>query len=257
MGFCQKIHNNASRWGLFWCHGHYGEMPSMGWEEVVGTGNGQEIGGTAAEQQLGWQRSSGASRTRQLSQTTLWQNKGETSAGSGWDTARWWPWPNKVAWYTDGSMQNHASSPGQSYGELNHCTPSFHPIGQSYPLPSSAIWVIANTLACQLCQKVGHLRAHPQLLSEGDGEVWYCWCNHQVLMSLANTICTTIHDSKKQHVPKRSITFIRNEEKAQHKPNSSGALLASARAWQIKVDLGRQLKFPENIATTLLHPGIV
>ena len=70
-------------------------------------------------------------------------------------------------------------------------------------------------------------------------------------------ICTTIQDSKKQHVPKRSITFIRTGEKAKHKPSSSVGLLASARAWQIKVDLGRQLKFPENIATTLLHPDIV
>lgn len=52
-------------------HGLYGKMPSMGWEEVVGTGNGQEIRGTAAAQQLGGQRSSGASRTGQLSQTTL------------------------------------------------------------------------------------------------------------------------------------------------------------------------------------------
>ena len=36
-----------------------------------------------------------------------------------------------------------------------------------------------------------------------------------------------------------------------------GGLLATARDWQLKVDLGRQLKFPENIAVTTLRPDMV
>lgn len=34
-------------------------------------------------------------------------------------------------------------------------------------------------------------------------------------------------------------------------------LLATAQDWQLKVDIGRQLKFPENIALTTLRPDIV
>ncbi len=56
---------------------------------------------------------------------------------------------------------------------------------------------------------------------------------------------------------KLSITFIRAGEKAQHQPSSSGGLLATARDWQLQVDLGRQVKSPENIASTPLCPHMV
>lgn len=74
---------------------------------------------------------------------------------------------------------------------------------------------------------------------------------------MADAISTAIQDSKNQHAPKQSITFIRAGEKAQHRPSSSGGLLATARDWQLQVDLGRQLKFPENIAATPLRPDMV
>lgn len=138
----------------------------MGWEEVVGTRDAQEIGGMAADQQLAGQHScldncpkpryDGAKEKHQLIQDEIQQDGG--------------PGQTRLPG-TDGSMPNHASSTGKSYGELNHYTPSFHPIGPSYLLQSSAILVIANTLACQLCQKMGYPGAHRQLLSEGDGEV--------------------------------------------------------------------------------------
>ena len=37
----------------------------------------------------------------------------------------------------------------------------------------------------------------------------------------------------------------------------SGGLLIAAQDWQLNVDLGRQLKFPETIAVTTLRPDMV
>lgn len=48
---------------------------------------------------------------------------------------------------------------------------------------------------------------------------------------------TVIQNSKHQHAPKRSITFIRFGEQAQHQFNSSGGLLSTAQKWQLQVDL--------------------
>ena len=65
-----------------------------------------------------------------------------------------------------------------------------------------------------------------------------------------------INNSKYQHTPKQSITFVRAGEKAYHKPRSSG-LLTTAQDWKLQVDLGRQLKFPDHIFVTSLHPDMV
>jgi hypothetical protein len=57
---------------------------------------------------------------------------------------------------------------------------------------------------------------------------------------------------------KRKISFIKAGEKAppQKKKNTTGKLSA-APDWQMLVDLGKQLKFPNHIAVTNLRPDIV
>ncbi|KAI8489350.1 hypothetical protein Bbelb_327930 [Branchiostoma belcheri] len=57
--------------------------------------------------------------------------------------------------------------------------------------------------------------------------------------------------------PKKSITFVRAGESAKRKPTSAGGLLATARDWQLKVDLDKQLKFPDHIVATSLRPDVV
>ena len=89
----------------------------------------------------------------------------------------------------------------------------------------------------------------------GDGR--YRWRHDQVLKSLADSICTAIQNSKTQVAPKHSIAFVRAGQKAKHQPNSPGRLLAAASDWQLQVALGRQLKFPANMATTSLRPDMV
>ena len=47
------------------------------------------------------------------------------------------------------------------------------------------------------------------------------------------------------------IGFLRPEEKAGKEDRCSG-ILGTAKDWEMRVDLGRQLKFPEEIAVTCL-----
>ncbi len=68
---------------------------------------------------------------------------------------------------------------------------------------------MADTPASQLCQKsstLEHVLSNsPRAL--GDGR--YRWCHDQVLRALVDTITAVIQNSKNQHTPKHSITFVR------------------------------------------------
>ena len=128
-------------------------------------------------------------------------------------------------------------------------------------LPSPAnlhTWGLADTPECKLCQRRGTLEHILSCCPKALGEARYRWRHDQVLRSLADAICTAIQHSKTQAAPKQSISFIRPGQKARkHQPSSTGGILTSARDWQLQVDLGRQLKFPDNITTTLLRPDMV
>uniref|UniRef100_UPI003AAED46F uncharacterized protein n=1 Tax=Centroberyx gerrardi TaxID=166262 RepID=UPI003AAED46F len=88
------------------------------------------------------------------------------------------------------------------------------------------------------------------------GEGLYHWRHDQVLRAIADVICTGICRSK--HRPaKQAITFVKAGENPQPQPSPPGGLLVTARDWQLKVDLGRQLKFPDTIAVTTLRPDAV
>ena len=78
-----------------------------------------------------------------------------------------------------------------------------------------------------------------------------------MLRVIAEVISTAISTSKHHQPARQSIAFVRAGEKPQQHRSQAGGLLATARDWQLKVDLGRQLKFPENIAVTTLRPDMV
>lgn len=157
----------------------------------------------------------------------------------------------------------HAEPYKFTWSELRRAEP-FHitfPIQSVYDVfPSPAnlhCWGMANTPTCQLCQKRGTLEhilsACPKALGEGR----YRWRHDQVLRFLADTISTAIQESKNQHTPRQYIPFIRAGEKAHQQSGSAGWLLANAWDLQLQVDLGRQQKFRDNIATTMLCPDMV
>ncbi|KAI8519123.1 hypothetical protein Bbelb_023800 [Branchiostoma belcheri] len=101
--------------------------------------------------------------------------------------------------------------------------------------------------------KVQFVSPHRPALGEGR----YRWRHDQVLRVLAASFCKAIQSSKSQMPPKKSITFVRAGESAKRKPTSAGGLLATARDWQLKVDLDKQLKFPDHIVATSLRPDVV
>ncbi|KAK0144687.1 hypothetical protein N1851_016943 [Merluccius polli] len=63
--------------------------------------------------------------------------------------------------------------------------------------------------------------------------------------------------SKQQQPARHSIAFIKAGERPQHRQRQVGGLLTTARDWQLKVDLGRQLTVPHTIAVTTLRPDLV
>ncbi len=75
----------------------------------------------------------------------------------------------------------------------------------------------------------------------------------QVLKSLAG-----VERARHLKTSQRSINFV----KAREQPKTSAArtsagILASARDWQLQVDMERQLKVPTQVLTTTLRPDIV
>ncbi|XP_063050108.1 uncharacterized protein LOC134444859 [Engraulis encrasicolus] len=126
------------------------------------------------------------------------------------------------------------------------------------PSPSNLHrWGLAENPLCPLCQKAGTLEHILSCCPRALGEGRYRWRHDQVLRVIAEAISTGISTSKHQQPARQAIAFVKAGEKPQQLRRQPGGLLATARDWQLKVDLGRQLKFPENIAVTTLRPDMV
>ena len=123
------------------------------------------------------------------------------------------------------------------------------------PCPTNLVsWGLTESPACPLCLKRGSLEHREgKLLPESPGERRH----DQVLRVIAEAISTGISSSRQQQPVRHTITFARAGEKPHYYPSSSGGLVATAQDWQLKVDLGRQLKFSDTIAATTLRPDIV
>jgi hypothetical protein len=78
-----------------------------------------------------------------------------------------------------------------------------------------------------------------------------------VLKAIAETIFTSITQNKPLRPARQAIAFIRAGEKPKPKPRGAAGLLGTAPDWQMKADLGKQLRFPEHIVETTLRPDIV
>ncbi|KAK0145691.1 hypothetical protein N1851_015413 [Merluccius polli] len=126
------------------------------------------------------------------------------------------------------------------------------------PSPSNLFcWGLAESPACPLCQRRGSLEHILSCCPKALGEGRYRWRHDQVLKVIAETISSGITLSKQQQPARHSIAFIKAGERPQHRPRQVGGLLTTARDWQLKVDLGRQLKVPHTIAVTTLRPDLV
>ena len=77
-----------------------------------------------------------------------------------------------------------------------------------------------------------------------------------MLKAIAEVVDTAIKHSK--HQPqKKIINFVRPGEKIPNRPKTGQGRLSTAPDWQLMVDLGSRLKFPENIVATNLRPDLL
>ncbi|TWW77850.1 uncharacterized protein LOC130535078 [Takifugu flavidus] len=127
-------------------------------------------------------------------------------------------------------------------------------------LPSPAnlhAWEKSETPTCSLCSGRGSLEhllsSCPKSLADGR----YRWRHDQVLKAVAESIALAISTSKHHHAPKKAISFIKAGERPRAGPQITTGLLHTATDWQLHVDLGKQLLFPQHIATTSLRPDMI
>ncbi|TWW80104.1 hypothetical protein D4764_10G0011340 [Takifugu flavidus] len=133
--------------------------------------------------------------------------------------------------------------------------------GQVYDaLPSPAnlhAWGMSETPTCSLCSGRGSLQhllsSCPKSLADGR----YRWRHDQVLKAVAESIALAISTTKHHHAPKKAISFIKAGERPRAGPQITTGLLHTAPDWQLHVDLGKQLIFPQHIVTTSLRPDMI
>lgn len=126
------------------------------------------------------------------------------------------------------------------------------------PSPSNLfLWGKSETPACTLCQGRGTLEHILSSCPRALGEGRYRWRHDQVLKAIAESIHSAIDHSKRLQPQKHSMTFIRAGEKPPPLAKTQTGLLGTAKDWQLRVDLCKQLRFPENIVDTRLRPDIV
>ena len=126
-------------------------------------------------------------------------------------------------------------------------------------LPSPAnlhIWGKSDTPSCPLCVGRGSLQhilsGCPRALSDGR----YRWRHDQVLGTIADIFTSAIRASS-YNPKKKKINFVRAGENPPSIQKTKACLLSTAPDWQLRVDLGSRLKFPEQIISTTLRPDMV
>nr|XP_061817543.1 uncharacterized protein LOC133607102 [Nerophis lumbriciformis] len=128
----------------------------------------------------------------------------------------------------------------------------------SLPSPANLhVWGKSETPFCSLCSGRGSLEhllsSCPKSLADGR----YRWHHDQVLKAVAESIASAISSSKQHHAPKKAISFIKAGERPRARPKTITGLLHTAPDWQLHVDLGKQLRFPQHIVKTSLRPDMI
>ncbi|XP_061778568.1 uncharacterized protein LOC133569990 [Nerophis ophidion] len=125
------------------------------------------------------------------------------------------------------------------------------------PTPSNLhTWGMVESPSCTLCGKIANLEhvlssCHSSL---ADGK--FRWRHDQILAQLAEGVEQARNRTRQLSNGPRFIHFIRAGESAAAGGRNKG-ILATASDWEMRVDLKKQLKFPEEIAHTTLRPDIV
>lgn len=150
-----------------------------------------------------------------------------------------------------------------SWGELWRAEPQrvrflIQSVYDTLPSPSNLFcWGKSETPACTLCQGRGTLEHILSSCPKALGDGRYRWRHDQVLKAVAESIKSAVDQCKRSQPSKRCILFVKAGEKLSSRPKLRSGLLGTANDWQLSVDLGKQLRFPRDIAETNLRPDIV
>ena len=125
------------------------------------------------------------------------------------------------------------------------------------PTPSNLhTWGLVESPSCKLCGKTANLEhvlssCHSSL---ADGK--FRWRHDQILAQLADGVEQASKKARQLSKGPRFIHFVRAGGSPAAGGRSKG-VLATASDWEMRADLKKQLKFPEEIAHTSLRPDIV
>ena len=124
-------------------------------------------------------------------------------------------------------------------------------------LPSPAnlhVWGKTETPNCPLCPEKRSLQHILSSCKTALAEGRYRWRHDKVQEALIITEAL----QRNKFVPgKRVIKFVKLGTTANEKPKVAQSILSSASDWQLRVDIGKQLKFPAQITTSRLRPDII
>lgn len=126
------------------------------------------------------------------------------------------------------------------------------------PTPSNLhTWGLPESPSCMLCGSPANLE---HILSScrsslADGK--FRWRHDHILAQLADGIEQARKKAKQLSHGHRFIHFVRAGQSAAAAEVRSKGVLATASDWEMRADLKKQLKFPEEIAHTSLRPDIV
>lgn len=115
-------------------------------------------------------------------------------------------------------------------------------------------WRLQNA-TCVQQKKLKHvLSSCPKAPSQGR----YTWCHNQVLKPIVEAIRKGISSYSRVYNITSAIAFVKAgaQQKAGHK-KALARTLAMAQDWQLSLDLERQLKVSQHIASTTLRPDIL
>lgn len=126
------------------------------------------------------------------------------------------------------------------------------------PSPTNLkLWKLSEDPSCPLCGNVGSLRHIMSSCNTALSEGHYRWRHDQVLREMADIL----EKERKKDRPLNQtgpyfINFVKEGEKKSAKSTSTG-ILHDSKKWEMLVDLGKKLKFPEEVTHTSLRPDIV
>lgn len=128
------------------------------------------------------------------------------------------------------------------------------------PSPSNLfIWGKVESPDCLQCSGKETLEYILSCCPKALGQGRYTWHHDQVLKPIAEAISMGISSCRREHPTTQMITFVKagvQLPRTTAARNPSG-ILATAQDWQLSVDLVKQLKFPQHIATTTPRPDIL